>query len=348
MHLEFLTALWISGVVLCTQGALAAEVLGSQPSTLGPTPSTQPITKFLPAQAPPGEAQGLLQSSDQASGVEPRYTLVEEFTAATLPRFSFKIGTDLDSGITDQFTLGTDMVALAVGIATVQTKYRFFQSPRHTLALGFKFAALERSTLLWGNARDHFDHLSARTLRPSLAWTHQISPRLKLHTFWAKGLGRVRMELSEKGRRKLWETKHPGSNYVNRDARTQEPVKTPSSPQAEDQGSGPLASDENQEKAFSETSSLTAQSLQVQSVSGLAQERFQLTGELTRSGGNKILVSTRIERGDIEDLRSHFFRLTGAHQWIWPSFQIRLGAGLQYFILSGKDLDGELIDAAGV
>jgi len=282
--------------------------------------------------------------------VQPRYTLVEEFTAATLPKGEFKIGTDFDGGLRDDLMIGTDVIALAVGVATVQTKFQILESDQHSLAVGFKFAALDRDTLLWGNAREHFARLSGRTLRPSISWTHQISPRLKLHTFWAKSLGRVRMELSEKGRRKLWETKHPGSDYESRDVTTQVPEKKNNDNDHKEENGpeeNPSASHANQEKIASETSLLTAQSLQVQSVSGLSQERFQLSGEWTRVGGNKVLISTRLERNDIEELKSNFFRLTAAHQWIWPVFQIRLGAGLQYFVLSGRDLDGELIDTAG-
>jgi hypothetical protein len=162
--------------------------------------------------------------------------------------------------------------------------------------------------------------------------------------------------LSEKGRRKLWETKHSGSDYDSRDQRTQEPrpkpTTTSTSPEEPsgktEEETDMTATKENQEKVASETSSLTSQSLQVQSVSGLSQERFQLTGEFSRANGNKVLVTSRIERNDIEELRSNFFRLTIAHQWIWPQFQSRLGMGLQYFVLTGRDLDGELIDTAGV
>jgi hypothetical protein len=93
---------------------------------------------------------------------------------------------------------------------------------------------------------------------------------------------------------------------------------------------------------------LTSQSIQVQSITGLAQERFQLTGEFSRRNGNKVLVTSRIEQTEFEELKSNFFRLTTAHQWIWSSFQMRLGIGLQYYVLSGRDLDGEQIDAAGV
>ncbi len=295
-------------------------------------------------------------SEPLATELHPRFTLVEEFTASTLGRHEFKIGTDLDGGVTDRWMVGTDMTALVVGVATFQTKFLIASQGSHLWAFGLKLAALDRDTLLWGSAREHFISLSARVIRPSVSWTQQLSPRLKLHTFWAKGLGRVQVQLSEKGRRKLWETKHSGSDYDSRDKRTQEPrpkpTTTPASPESTSEkaeGDGDTsAPKENQEKVASETSSLTSQSLQVQSVSGLSQERFQLTGEFTRANGNKVLVTTRIERNDIEELRSNFFRLTVAHQWIWPQFQSRLGVGLQYFVLTGRDLDDELIDTAGV
>ena len=115
----------------------------------------------------------------------------------------------------------------------------------------------------------------------------------------------------------------------------------------EDDTVADVESDKNQEKA-AEQSSLTQQSIQVQSITGLARDRFQLTGEYTRNNGNKVLLTTRIEQMVIEQLKSNFFRLTVAHQWIWQSFQMRLGIGMQYFVLSGRDLDEEQIDEAGV
>ena len=86
----------------------------------------------------------------------------------------------------------------------------------------------------------------------------------------------------------------------------------------------------------------------MQSITGLAQERFQLTGEFTRASGNKVLVTTRIEQTEFEKLKSNFFRLTAAHQWIWSSFQMRLGVGAQYYVLSGRDLDDDGVAAQNV
>src|SRR5690606_2044823 len=104
----------------------------------------------------------------------------------------------------------------------------------------------------------------------------------------------------------------------------------------------------NLEKSDSPTSDLTTQSIQVQSLTGLAQDRFQITGEFSRANGNKILVTSRIEQTVLEELKTNFFRLTIAHQWIWTSFQMRLGVGTQYFVMTGRDLDGEKIDETGV
>ena len=73
-----------------------------------------------------------------------------------------------------------------------------------------------------------------------------------------------------------------------------------------------------------------------------------MTGEITRKNGNKVLVTIRIEQTVIEQLKSNFFRATLAHQWIWSNFQMRLGIGLQYFVMAGRDLDDEQIDEAGV
>lgn len=279
-----------------------------------------------------------------------RYELVEEFTAQPLPAGEFKIGTDVDFGLTDRLMLGTDLVAAAVGAPTLQTKWLFYQSPEHQLALHARAAYLSKKTLLWGNLDQHFEKLDARIVRPGLVWTNRLSPRLKLHTFWAKGFGNIDAQLSEKGRRKLWETKHPGADYDKRNIRTKAPSAEDADPGvAADTGAvAEVDTSANQERASAEESSLTAQSVQVQSLTGFTQERFQLTGEFSRKNRNKILITSRIEQSEFEDLKSNFFRLTAAHQWIWSIFQMRLGVGLQYYVLSGRDLDGEQLDAAGV
>ncbi len=318
---------------------LALALCASSASAEEPTPAPEPPAT-LTTQLPPKDP-----------GRENRRVLVEEFTAHTLQSGEIKIGTALELGLTNEFMIGTDLIAAAVGATTLSAQMTTLERGRHKFALGIRGAYLSKKTLLWGSVNEHFDKLEARVVRPSLAWTHTLSPRLQLHTFWAKGFGRIDAELSEKGRRKLWETKHPGSNYEDRNKDTQQPNDDPAEQPAEPGGTDDGQTDadtENQEKASGKKSSLTQQSIQVQSITGLAQERFQLTGEFTRASGNKVLVTSRIEQTEFEKLKSNFFRLTVAHQWIWSNFQMRLGVGAQYYVLSGRDLDDELIDESGV
>lgn len=279
-------------------------------------------------------------------GTKGRYTLVEEFTADTLPSGQVRIGTDVDVGLSDRIMIGTDVVAAAIGAPTVQVKMRVWESGRHRISIGLRAAYLSKDTLLWGSVNEHFERLEARIVRPQVSWTNELSPRLRLHTFWAKGFGKIEATLSEKGRRKLWETKHPGADYEQRNKETQKPKEPSATTVGVDDEAD--ASVENQEKLAAERSALTSQSIQVQSITGLAQDRFQLTGEFSRASGNKVLVTTRIEQTTFEDLKSNFLRLTAAHQWIWSTFQMRLGVGLQYYVMSGSDLDGEKIDESGV
>lgn len=277
-----------------------------------------------------------------------RYVLVEEFTAGTLDAGETKLGTDFEVGLTRDLMLGTDLISTAVGAPTVAGKVRVWSNGEHQIALGVRAAYLSKNTLLWGSVNEHFRELDARIIRPSVSWTNTLSPRLKLHTFWAKGFGKVHAELSDKGERKLWETKHPGADYESRNQKTKAPTTTTSETDPSAPTGGETSTKDNQERDATEQSSLTQQSIQVQSITGLAQERFQMTGEFVRANGNKVLVTARTEQSRFEQLRSSFFRLTTAHQWVWSSFQMRLGIGLQYFVMSGKDLDGEQIDAAGV
>lgn len=281
-------------------------------------------------------------------GPRARFTLVEEFTADTLTEGEVRIGTDVDLGLGDDVMIGTDVVALAVGATSLQAKARIYQRGAHRVSLGVRAAYLSQSTLLWGSVNEHFEELEARIVRPQIAWTNEVSPRLRLHTFWAKGFGTIDARLSDKGRRKLWETKHPGADYEQRDKQTQKPADQTDSTVDEQAANPEGESTTNQEKASAKQSALTSRSIQVQSITGLAQERFQLTGEFSRTSGNKVLVTTRMEQTTFMDLKSNFLRLTVAHQWIWTSFQMRLGVGLQYYVMSGRDLDDEQINESGV
>ena len=249
-------------------------------------------------------------------------TLVEYFTADTLEPGEFKAGFELEFSPFRDFMIGTDLLATSVGAINIQSKWLALRYGEHKIAAGLRGAVLNKETLLWGSLNDHFETLDARVLNPSLSWTQKFSERLNLHTHWAVGIGKVRAKLSEKGQRKLWESKHPGKDYDSRN--------------------------EDGEAAKSDTrDSFSKRTLQVQSITGLTNDLFQVTGEFQRSPNKKILITSRIDRVQIETLRSNGFRLTAAQQWIWENFQFRLGIGLQYQVISGTDLDGELMDETG-
>jgi hypothetical protein len=314
-------------------------------AALATAPALAQSAPGAPPEAPTSVDATAAPKVDAGPAVRDPHTLVEEFTASTLVAGEIQLGTDMEVGLTDRIMLGTDVVAAAIGATTLSTKARLYDDGEHVVALGMRVAYLNKKTVLWGSVDEHFDELDARIIRPSVSWTNRLSPRLKVHTFWAKGFGRIRARLSEKGRRKLWETKHPGADYDERDEDTEAPTDAPDAAGDKD---GEVSTKANQEKEASRQSSFTQQSIQVQSITGLAQDRFQMTGEISRANGNKVLVTCRIEQTEIEQLKSNFLRLTAAHQWIWSSFQMRLGIGVQYVAMSGRDLDGEEIDEDGV
>jgi hypothetical protein len=314
----------------------------------GPAPGQESAAETQPVEEPSGDRFAFPLEVPKTKEGPGRQLLIEEFTAETLPAGAIKIGSDLEFGMTDSLMIGTDIVALGLGASSLQVRYKINEGPRHQFALGVRSAYLTRETLLWGSFKDHFDELEAKIVRPSVSWSHTVSPRLKIHSFWAKGFGKINASLSEKGRRRLWEAKHPGEDYDARDQETQEPA-TVSGDTTDPADTDNADSDKNnKEREAGKRTSVSQQSIQVQSIAGLAQERFQLSGEFARKGGNKVLVSSRIEQSQFEELKSKFFRLTAAHHWIWSKFQMRLGVGVQYYVISGTDLDGEKIDEAGV
>lgn len=262
--------------------------------------------------------------------------IYEEFTAFTLPAGKIRLGTDLDYGVSDQLTLGTDLVANFIGVPTLYFKYQVYMGYNHSVALSGRAAYLRKNLLFWGSLDRHFEILEGQTFRPGIAWTYRISERLHLHTFWTKSFGEIEAGLTEKGKRALWKSKYPDQSYDDRD-----------SGKASSSSIDPRES-QNIERLNSNQNSHTHQSIQVQSIAGISQDRFQLTGQLKRSNGNLVLFTTRVEQSKLEDLKSNMIRLTAAHQWIWASFQMRLGVGMQYLTLNGMDLDGEKMDEAGV
>lgn len=307
------------------------------------------FVSFL-ALSPKGLCQGAIVPLEQEKKIplsDAKRRLVEEFTADTLDQGEVKLGTDLEFGLSRHFMLGTDMATTILGAPTVQAKWGVWESGPHLVAIGFRAAYLTKETLFFGTVRDYYDDLRARMVRPQVSWTHRLSPRLALHTFWAKGFGSIRAKLSANGQRHLWEAKHPGANYEDRNALTQEPGR-PEAESDSESHNDQMATSENQEKRASDRAAITTRTTQVQSIAGLAQERFQISGEFVREDGNKVLITSRIEQTQLEQLHSRAFRLTMAHHWIWDLFQMRVGFGAQYYSLSGKDLDGEIVSDAGI
>ncbi len=288
------------------------------------------------------------KQQEKMSNEEGRFLLVEEFTAYTLSEGEFKLGVEFEYGVFDRFQIGTDLITLAFGIPTVQSKLRFWQSEKHVLALGIRAATFNLDSInSYANVKDSYDKLEANIIRPSISWTQAWSPRLKIHTFWAVRIGKINAELSEDGKRRSWEQKHPGEDY---DARN--PDGTPATGDEPEEATGEDAdidTEKNQEKAASDQSSnVTRRTLEVQSLLGLSSDRFQITGEFRRKSGAKVLVTCRLDRMQLEDLKSQSIRVSVAHQWIAESFQFRLGVGAEHMDIQGSDLDGEKVDEQGI
>lgn len=304
---------FLSGGKAWAEPEVQTAVPSPTPETASPSGS---VAFATPATSPEPERQ-------------PPPPLVEPFTAYTLPQGMLQLGTFLDYGITDRIQIGTDLLATVLGAPTLHLKANVYQNENNTFALGLREGYLSKHTLFWGGASDEFDELSAQVLRPSISWSHILSPRLKLHSHYSTGIGHMSAKLSDKGKRRLYESKHPDGDYDRR--------QTNSNPGSVEDENG------NSEKVDGEGSPLAQRSLQVQSLAGLQSDLFQITGEFLRRNGNKILVTTRMEEIALEDLKGTIARLTAAQQWIWPHFQIRLGIGLQYVVVSGHDLDGETL-----
>ena len=267
------------------------------------------------------------------------YKLVEEFTAYTLAPSEIKIGTEFEYGMTSNYQIGADLVTASFGIPSIQTKWRFLETGRDMIALGARFTYLSLSNLaIWTPARNYFSELDAKIFRPAIHWTNKLSPRLNLHTYWTFGIGKVTAKLSEEGKRKVWQDKHPGGDYVNRN----EGNETDNLDEKE-------AETTNLEKNTEDsTSNLARRSLELQSFFGLSTDRFQITGEFARENKNKVLVTTRIEQMKIEELSANSIRFTVAQHWVADPFQFRVGIGVLYLAINGKDLDNEPVDEYGV
>ena len=259
---------------------------------------------------------------------------IEEWSAVSLVPGSFAFGTILEGGLTEGVMIGADPAALALGVRTAHIKWQLPLEGEDAWSVGLKYSRFQRKSLFSESVRRHFDELEGVFLRPSIAWSNRISPRLTIHSMWASGIGRARATLSDEGKRELWKSKH-GQDPFPGDSASSAGPSTPS------ETANQQKSTENQDATFAR------RSMQLQSIAGLTEDRFQVTGDWERDDGNRILLSTRFERTRLEELDTFAFRITIAQEWILDHFHLRIGGGPQYAIFSGKDLDGEDIKTAG-
>ena len=72
-----------------------------------------------------------------------------------------------------------------------------------------------------------------------------------------------------------------------------------------------------------------------------------MTAEWERNSGDRILLSSRIERTRLEQIETLSMRLTLSQQWAGNGFNLRVGAGPEFSIIDGVDLDSEVIKTSG-
>lgn len=257
----------------------------------------------------------------------------DEWSAYSLSSGSFSLGSVTDIGIASGFMAGVDPMALALGVKTAEAKWQLPIDGNDQWAIGLKYAWFNRRSLYSETIRKHFDELDGRFIRPSIAWSSQISARLTIHTFWATGFGSAHAVLSNYGKRELWKAKHGDTTF---------PGDQPSA------NTSSTSTTANQQTANQDADSTFAKrTMQLQSIAGFTEDRFQITGDWQRDDGNRVLLSTRLERTKLESLETFSVRITIAQEWTLDHFHLRMGGGPQYAMLSGKDLDGEEIKAAG-
>jgi hypothetical protein len=236
------------------------------------------------------------------------FSIAEEWTANILPARSFSFGSIVEAGLGSNIALGMDPAALALGAKTLHVKWQVPKLGEDDWAVGLKYVHLSRKNLWWGDVSKHFEILDAKVLRPSISWSNRVSKHLVIHSFWAIGIGETDAELSAYGLAELDRHKED----LNHPDRQYE---------------------------------IASKTMQFQSLAGLTEDRFQVTAEWERGPGERILLSTRLERTRLESLDTFSARITLAQHWVADGLNLRLGAGPQYSILSGRDLDDQPINA---
>ncbi len=263
-------------------------------------------------------------SVTSATREAPSQDYIQDFTAFTLKPQDMKLGLSFDYGMTEHLQVGTDLMSTIVGAPNVKLKFLVWESKQQQIAVGLHTTYLDRKTALWGDIIEVFDELDAKLIRPQISWSHRISSRLFIHSHWSIGIGNITAKLSPLGKRRYWERKYPKGNYDTGE-------KNVNSPSA------------NQEANFGSSH----RTLQAQALLGLSRDLFQVTGEFIRDDTKKILLTSRVDRTKLEQLSSQGLRVTVGQEWRVGRFNFRLGLGILYQVLSGTDLDGELVDDAG-
>ncbi len=269
-----------------------------------------------------------LASASPARDIAPApvSTVIQKTTSGFLAPGQWRLGFQSDYGVDEESLIGTELPSLLAGALNIYGKIGVWHNDHQRLTFGTDLVYASRQTLLWGGQRRSFDQLDILGLHPRLIFTQALSDRLLLHSAWEGGIDRGKLRLSEQGKKRLWRSKYPNGDYEARS------------------GNGHPPPDDG--RALEEDYSPTHRSVVLQSVLGLAQERFELTGEILRSPRETLLVSAHIARFSLEDLKARRLGLAVAQQWRSPSFGFRLGIGVLYQVLSGHDFDEEAIDDA--
>ena len=220
------------------------------------------------------------------------------------------MGSLLEAGAGYGLMIGADPAALTLGAKTAQAKWQVPSFGEDDWAVGVKYISVSRRSLWWGDLSKRFSKLEAQIVRPAVSWSNRISQRLIIHSFWASGFGKTDVELSPYGKDKLYQAKH---------------------------GTG----------SAGDGHSFANRTMQLQSFAGFTEDRFQISAEWERNSGDRILLSSRFERTRVENMESFSMRLTLAQQWSADGFNLRIGGGPQYAMISGRDLDDEEIKTAG-
>jgi hypothetical protein len=253
----------------------------------------------------------------------PASSLVFKTSTGFLEPRQWRLGFQSAYGTGPASLVGFDLPALLAGAPNVFGKAEIWSQGPRRVALGVDLMKVDRETLLWGSQKDQFERLDVVGFHPRLIFTQAFSERLLVHSSWEGGFERSKLQLTEKGKRRLWKSKYPKGDYATRDRDGPD-------------GSGSLQ----------ENYSVTHRSLLLQSLLGLGQERFEVTGEILRSPRETLVLAAHIARLQLENLEAQRLGFTVSQQWRGQSFGFRAGIGLMYQLISGTDFDDERIDDA--